>query len=147
MELQGTFSIDLLFSTLMILIVIGWASSLATDRIGLVDTSQEVIEARGLAENIARTVNQVYSGGNGHGIKIYTPTQICNRDYQIIINSSSVLVKIGNRRGLAYIVPRKISGSYILKNSQIVLYPGRCYNIVNIADGTGQYWIVIKQVI
>ena len=145
MDEQGTVSVDLLFAAFIFLIILGYTSTLILDRFNTVDRSQELVEARSLAENIAGAINQAYAGGNGHVIKIRTPDRINNDDkYHVEVNSSGVLVVLEDRRGLAYIIPQKFSKTYDnLQSSTIILSPAKEYVIINKREGKGDNWIVI----
>lgn len=147
MDSQGTISIDLLFATFMVLIMLGVMSALVSDRFNMVDESKELVEARSLAESIAGNINQVYAGGNGHIIKIKMPPQINNNsNYRVVVNSSGVLVRLEGRRGLSYITPDKLSSSLTpLESSTITLFPARNYVIINTQEGNGENWIVIME--
>ncbi|MCE5214540.1 MAG: hypothetical protein LLF83_07475 [Methanobacterium sp.] len=138
-------SVDFIFATFMVLIMVGVMSNLVSDRFNMVDESKELIDSRSLAESIAGSINQVYAGGNGHYIKISTPPEIGkNSNYCIMVNSSGVLVRLEGRRGMAYMIPELISNSPTsLKSSNIILFPARDYIILNKQDGNGENWIVI----
>lgn len=147
MESQGIISVDLLIATFMVMIMVGIMSFLILDRFNMADETQELAEARSLAENIAEAINQAYAGGNGHTIKITTPPQLNNnRNYKIMVNSSGVLVKMGGRRGIAHVIPDKISSSKSPKKFQITLLPGRNYVIVNKREGNGENLIYIDEI-
>lgn len=146
MDYKGTLSADLMFATLIILIIFGTMSYLILDRFNMVDEIQDLTEARSLAENVAVDINQAYAGGEGHMVEIRTPAQI-NQDgnYRIEVSSSEVLVKLEGRRGMAYIIPEKISATTSLKSATITMHPARKYLIINKKDGSGENWIVIKE--
>lgn len=147
MDHQGSLSIDLLFTTFIFLIIIGYTATLISDRFNTVDSSKELVEARSLAENIANAINQAYTGGDGHRIKIRMPNQI-NKDntYHVEVNSEGVMVVLKDRRGLAYIIPQKFSHTYnTLQNSKIRLDPAMEYVIINKREGMGDNWIVIME--
>lgn len=147
MENQGALSIDLLLTTFIFLLIMGYAVTLISDRFTTVDQSQELVEARSLAENIANSINQAYSGGDGHRVKIKMPAQIQhNYTYHVQVNSTGVLVIFGNRMGIAYIIPKKFSSKYnTLESSKIMLDPGKDYDIINKKDENGENWIVILE--
>lgn len=147
MDVQGTISIDFLFATFMILLMLVAMSNLILDRFNMVDESKELVEARSLAEYTAGSINQVYAGGNGHGIRISTPSQIGSySNYRIVVNSSGVLVRLQGRRGMAYLIPKMISNNpSLLKSSTVTLFPARNYLIINKLDGNGENWIVITE--
>lgn len=145
MDCQGTLSVDILFATFIFLIIIVSTVTLISDRFTIVDNSKELAEARSLAENIAGAVDQVYAGGSGHKIRIHMPNNL-NKDfkYTVTVNSSGVLVKLDGKKGLAYIIPNKISNDMDnLKSSTVTLSPGENYYIINEKDGKGDNWIVI----
>lgn len=145
MDRKGSLSVDLLFATFILLIIIGYTSTLISDRYNMVNDSRELVEARSLAESIAGAIDQVYAGGEGHTIKIKTPARINNYSYNVVVDSSGVLVKVGNRRGLAYLVPKKFSSDPTsLKSSTITLLPGKEYFVMNKREGNGENWIVIS---
>jgi hypothetical protein len=134
-----------MFATFIILIVLVNTSYIISDRFNLADESKELAEARCLAENIAGSINQVYAGGNGHKISIQLPSFLNkNNNYVVKVNSSGVLVDLDGRKGLAYIIPEKISkSSNVLESSTITLLPGNKYEIINKKDDSGNNWIVI----
>lgn len=147
MDHQGTISVDLLFATFIFLIILGYTSTLISDRFNTVDRSEELVEARSLAENIAGAINQAYAGGDGHVIKIKMPVKINKDDtYHVEVNSSGVLVILESRRGLAYVIPEKFSSTYnTLESSTIILNPGKEYVVMNKREGKGDNWIVIME--
>ena len=145
MDCIGSLSVDFIFATFMVLIMMGGISNLTMDRFNMVDESKELVEARSLAECIAGSVDQVYAGGNGHYIIVSTPPMLGkNSNYHILVNSSGVMVRLEGRRGLANIVPEMISDNpTTLKSSNVILLPSRNYIILNKLDGNGENWIVI----
>ncbi len=147
MDFKGSLSVDLFFATFMILIMLFYMSNLIMDKYNTAEESRELVEARNLAEYVACNIDQVYAGGNGHIAKINLPTQINQASYyKVTVDSSGVLVSIGGRKGLAYMVPKKISDSSLfLKNSTVTLLPGKNYIIINKKEGNGDNWIVIKE--
>lgn len=133
-------SADLLFATLMMIIVMGYTATIASDRFDMVSESQRLAEARSLAENVAGAINQVYAGGEGHTIKIKMPPSLNNdSSYQLQVNSSGVWVMPRYRTGLAYTVPKNIYFYYdSRKILNFYLYPNREYMITNVKDGGGE---------
>lgn len=146
MDEQGMLSVDLLFATFILVIIIGSTAMLISDRVDTVDESQRLVEARALAENVAGAIDQVYAGGEGQAIKIKMP-QMLNEDtnYRIRVNSSGVLVTTINRRGLAYVLPKKFSSNpKNLQSVTIIMYPSKEYTITNRRGANGDNWIVIE---
>ncbi len=139
MDQRGIMSVDLLFASLMMLIIIGYTATLASDRFDMVGESERLAEARNLAESIAGAINQAYAGGEGHCIRVKMPPSLGNDStYRVQVNSSGVLVMPKSRKGLAYTVPKRISN--------IILNPSKEYLIMNMKDGGGENCIVITEV-
>ncbi len=96
-----------------------------------------------LAENIAETVNKVYTGGNGHSITFNMPENINRKNYEATVNSTGAYVKIDGMIGKSFTAPHKISSSSELKNEKVTLLKGQNYTIKNVEDSDGYNWIVI----
>jgi hypothetical protein len=144
MDCYGALSIDFLLSILMVMVVMGSLSTIVSNGLDMAEQSDELVNARMLAEYVAGAIDQTYSGGNGHGIRIVTPPEIGGKYYKVTVNSSGVFIKIGGKDGQAHLVPQKISGTISLISSDVTLLPGRTYFILNIKDEDGYSWIVIK---
>ncbi|MDI6643489.1 MAG: hypothetical protein QME14_00395 [Methanobacteriaceae archaeon] len=117
---------------------------MTTDRIETVKTTEKLAHARNLAENIAKTINLVYSGGNGHSININLPKKVGDSNYRIRVNSSGVYITVDGMMGKANIIPKKLLNGEPPSYSQITLLPGRSYTIRNMEDKNGNSWIIIK---
>lgn len=148
MDNQGILSIDLLLTTFVLLLIITSTCELIYERFDMLEESQELVEARSLAEKVAGPIDQVYAAGDGHSIKIKMPAQIGkDSNYKVIVDSSGVLVDLEGRLGLAYIIPEKFSASSDkLESSTITLYPNKDYVIINKKKKNGDNWIVIYKV-
>lgn len=145
MDESGSLSIDILFTAFILLIIIIPSINLISDRFQLVDNSEELVEARSLAENIAGAIDQVYAGGNGHEIIINMPYHLNkNTRYKVTVNTSGVLVDLDGRKGLAHISPFMISNKPKPdKSTTVTLTPGNSYTIYNKKDESGVNWIII----
>ncbi|MGB9978012.1 hypothetical protein [Methanobacterium sp.] len=143
MDRRGIITIDLIFATLLIIIVAGSIITVISERMDTISQTEELSKARMTANNIAEAINKVYSGGTGHSINISLPDNITDKNYYINVNSSGVYVTIGGMIGKAHITPKKVSNSYLLDESQITMNRGSTYIIKNINDSDGYNWIVI----
>jgi hypothetical protein len=141
----GNLTVDFMFSIFLLLLVLASLTSLIWERLDMVEGSQELAQSRILLENIAGTINQVYAGGEGHSIRIHMPPHINQKEYQVTVNSSGVFMKLEGRRGWALMAPEKFSRDISLKNSAVTLLPDHEYLILNLKDGSGYSWIVIKE--
>jgi len=144
MDQVGTFSLDFILAISLFFIIITSMINVVNDRLDTVKTTEKLAHARNLAENIARTINLVYSGGNGHSIKINLPKKVGDSSYRIRVNSSGVYIMVDGMMGKASIIPKKLIYGETPGYSQITLLPGRSYTIHNMEDKNGDYWIIVK---
>jgi hypothetical protein len=142
MDSRGIVTVDLIFATLLIIIVAGSIITIASDRMDTASQTEELGKARITSENVAEAVNKVYSGGTGHSVTIKLP-DITDKNYYITVNSSGVYVTLDGMIGKAYIAPKKISGSNLLQETQITMHNGASYTIKNVNGSNGYNWIVI----
>lgn len=143
MENRGVMTVDLIFATLLIIVIAGSIITVVSDRTNSVSQTEELSKARMTADNVAEAINKVYSGGTGHSANISLPENITNKEYCVNVNSSGVYVKIGGMIGQAHIIPKKVSNSYLLDESEINMQCGSTYSIKNVNGSDGYNWIVI----
>jgi len=125
MDRRGIITADLIFASLIILIIASSIISLASERIDAASTTARLGNSRMIAENVAGAINKVYSGGNGHEVTLSLPANISGKDYEIRVNSSGVFVRTGGWFGKSYINPKRISGG------TVSMYGNRVYHIRN----------------
>ena len=145
MDNRGVMVVDLIFATLLIIIVAGSIITVVSDRIDTASQTEELSKARMTANNVAESINKVYSSGTGHFANISLANNITGKEYFMEVNSSGVYVTIGGMMGKAHITPKKISNSYRLDESQITMRCGSTYLIRNVNGSDGYNWIVITQ--
>lgn len=145
MDSRGVMTVDLIFATFLIIVVAGSIITIASDRIDTVSETGKVGNARMTAENIAGAINKVYSGGNGHSMTISLPADITGKKYYINVNSSGVYVNVDGMIGKAHITPKRISGSNLLHETQIIMHNGANYTIKNVNGSDGCSWILITE--
>ena len=143
MDNQGIMTVDLIFATLLIIIIAGSIITVISDRMNGVSQAEELTKARMTADNIAEAVNKVYSGGTGHSVNVNLPENITDKKYYVNVNSSGVYVIIDGMIGKAYVVPKKISNSYSLQETPVLMHGGATYEITNVNGSNGYNWIVI----
>ena len=143
MDSRGVMTVDLIFATLLIIILAGSIITVISDRMDTASQTEELGKARMMAESVAEAINQVYSSGTGHSQLISLPSNITNKNYYINVNSSGVYVTIDGMTGKAYIAPQKISTSYSLHETHIIMHNGASYIITNVNGSDGYNWIVI----
>lgn len=144
MDSKGQMSADLIFATLLIIIIMGSLVTIIADRMETVETTEELGNARMIAENVAEAVNKVYAGGNGHSVTITLPEDINDKNYSVTVNKDGVFVTIDGMKGKAYSAAKKVSNSFSLSNTNVVMQNNQSYTITNVKDpSTEEYWIVI----
>lgn len=143
MDSRGVMTVDLIFATLLIIILAGSIITVISDRMDTASQTEELGKARMIAENVAEAINKVYSGGTGHLQTISLSNNITNKNYYINVNSSGVYVTIDGMTGKAYTAPQKISASYLLDETQITMHNGANYTIKSVNSSDGYNWIVI----
>lgn len=137
MDSRGQLSADLIFATLLIIIIMGSLVTIIADRMETVTTTEELGNARMIAENVAEAVNKVYAGGNGHSLTITLPADINGQDYTVDVNANGVFVTINGKTGKAYTAAKRITLASPMVN-------GQNYTITNVKNkNTEEYWIVI----
>ncbi len=144
MDSYGAVAVDLIFATLIILIVAVGIIAIASERTEAAEEA-EFGTARMLAERVAEAINKVYAGGSGHMTNITLPCSIGNKtNYNITVNSSGVYIRIDGKIGKAYIASKKISSDEPPTNVNVTMLPGNTYTIYNIYHNYYN-WIVITQ--
>lgn len=141
----GNLSVDFLFSIFLFFLLMGGLTFLIADRYGMVEETQELAQSRSILDNIAFTINQVYSGGEGHSIRVQLPANINNKEYTITVNSTGVIIKLQGKKGWAIVAPQRFSSSILGESSTITMLSGRSYIVLNMKDDNGFNWIVIKE--
>lgn len=146
MDSRGIIASDLIFASILILMVIGSILTIVTERVDAVSKTEETGKARIIAENIAEAINKVYSGGNGHSANISLPANITDKNYEIKVNSSGVFVLIDGMIGKAHVAPKKFSNNDLFEEKNIYMHNNRKYSLKNVVDAHGNSWIVINEI-
>jgi hypothetical protein len=130
MDNDGWVSFDFMVASLIIILTIESIIPIVEERVDTANSVQEMAEGNILAENIAETVEMVYSGGKGCSIVYKMPPAISNKPYYITVNSSGVYIRFNGKMGIAFITPMWIS-----KNEEhhfnVVMQANKTYNISN----------------
>lgn len=124
---KGMATAELLFVTLIALVVIGSMLSLVTTGIN----NQEIGslgESRIAGETIAEALNTAYINGNGYSITIHLdPDPVFTAEIASAGNSSTLTVYNSGKNVTIPIIPKRFNSSYTLSS-------GKDYQIINI-DG------------
>ena len=140
MDSKGQMSAYFIFATLLVIIIMGSLVTIISDRMETVTTTEELGNARMIAENVAEAVNKVYAGGNGHSLTITLPADINDQDYTVNVNSNGVFIEINGNTGKAYIAAKRIT----VDTPDGQMHNGQNYKITNVKNpSTEEYWIEI----
>jgi uncharacterized membrane protein len=146
MDDQGVITIELIFVTMMMLIVVASIITAISERMDAAAETRELGTARMIAESVSEAINKVYSCGNGHMLKVTLPPHIEDKSYKITVNSGGVFIELDGMIGKAYIIPRKISDRVPPTDSEVVMQGNMNYTISNVKDSEGYDWVIITSV-
>ncbi|MGB9937159.1 MAG: hypothetical protein ACPK7O_05515 [Methanobacterium sp.] len=146
MDKRGIITVDLIFASLVLLIIIGSLLTVVSQRMDGFSNTEKLGKARMTAESTAESINKVYAGDNGHQITLNLPDKIANSNYNIKINSSGVFVFIDGMMGKSFINPQKISSDCKLNEESVIMHGNHNYIIKNMKGSDGNNWIVIEEI-
>jgi len=145
LDMNGWVSIDFMVASMIILLTIPGIVAISGDRFNSANSIHEIAIAKILTDNVAETIEMVYSGGEGCSIILEMPETIDNKPYYLNVNSSGVFVRFHGMMNCAFITPIMISNSIKKGSSNVFMQPGKFYNITNIKDEHGYTHIIIKR--
>ncbi len=139
---RALLNIDFLFSMLFMLIIVCSLILIANERLEGVQQLSESVEARLLSETISKSIDESFSGGEGHEVTIKMPSKLNGSDYRVEVNQSGVLVKIKGRCGYSFSYLKRIS-NFEMNQYTFTMLPERTYTIRNVKDKNNGHWVVI----
>ncbi len=122
MDNNGQLSAELLFATLILIIIVGSLMNIVSSGIGTADNA-EISKAKVLADTISRTINSVYSNGKGQYEVLELPDDF---NYTVTINNKEVNVLYENKTLTSSIIPKNH-----IKSVPITMNPGENYTVTN----------------
>ncbi|MGC9516092.1 MAG: hypothetical protein ACP5C3_00165 [Methanomicrobiales archaeon] len=123
MDLKGQVSVDLLFATLIAIIIIGSFVSLISSETETTQTA-ELGRARMVGEKIAEAINTVYTNGNGYSINVSMPSTTDLDMTAQVTTSGYVNIAYQEKSTSIRLIPRQ-------NISSITMTSGNRYNIRN----------------
>jgi len=138
---SGTLNIDFVISMFLLLVIMASVLSIAEGRLDMVQKADEAAQARSISETVASTIEEVYSGGEGHEIKIQMPPDIKGSYYHVKVNQSGVMVQVGGWSGYSYSFSKKIS-DYGMNQAEVTMQPKKNYTIRNVKEGKSNTVII-----
>ena len=152
MDSKGIINIELLFCTLIIILLLIINFPLIEQNL---DSNMEIDdenEGRFLLNHIANSINEVNSKGYGFNTKIKLPQSINGNRYSILVNKNEVIIEFNNKKGKSNINPIKLVDTNNKTIDNVQLYNGRAYLIKktlinnNHTNTINQSSILIRQV-
>jgi hypothetical protein len=143
---NGWVSVDLFVASIIVIIAVTSLTAIAGDRMLTTNSIQEISEAKILAENIATTIDSVYSNGEGYETLYKMPSNISGNPYIIVVNASGLFISFNHKMGYAHTTPMDISYGSAYGRTQFILKPDKKYKIVNIIDHNHKTHIIVTEV-
>ena len=152
MDSKGIINIELLFCTLIVILLLIVNLPMLEKGLNSNIEIQELSEGRFLTNHIANSINEVNSNEYGFKKKVKLPESIDGRFYKIIVNEKETIVEFNNKKGKSSINPIRLVDANNKSIENIELYNGRTYLIEktlindNHTDTINQSSILIRQV-
>ena len=152
MDSKGIINIELLFCTLIIILLLIINLPMIEQNLNSNMEIDENSEGRFLLNHIANSINEVNSKEYGFIKKIKLPQSINGKHYSILVNSNEVIVEFNNKKGKSNINPIKLVDTNNKTIENVQLYNGRTYLIKktlinnNQTNAINQSSILIRQV-
>ena len=152
MDSKGIINIELLFCTLIVILLLIVNLPMVENSLNSNIEIHENSKARSLSNHIANSINEVNSNENGFRKKIKLPESVDGKFYKVIVNERETIVEFNDKKGKSPINPIKLVDSSNKSIENMELYNGRAYliekRLVN-DNNTGtinQSSILIRQV-
>lgn len=122
MDDNGVLSIDLLLATFILIIAVGAMTTFISQSLDSTD-NMELSNAKALGDTIARSINSVYSNGNGSYIILDLPGDF---EYETKVVSGSVDILYDGKVSSSLLIPESN------KVNTVTMYPNESWEIRNI---------------
>ena len=152
MDSKGIINIELLFCTLIVILLLIVNLPMVENSLNSNIEIHENSKARSLSNHIANSINEVNSNENGFRKKIKLPESVDGKFYKVIVNERETIVEFNDKKGKSPINPIKLVDSSNKSIENMELYNGRAYLIEkrlvndNETDRINQSSILIRQV-
>lgn len=122
MDEKGVISLEAIFSIFIILLIAASILFYAQSNLESDKNIESSFSHRLILDNLANSINQVNSNGEGFSKKVLLPQK--EYAYKITVEKSKLTIEYSNKKGEVAILPADINGNY-------ELYGGRSYLIEN----------------
>ena len=129
MDSKGIINLELLFCTLIIILLLIITFPILEQNLNSNMEIEEEIEGRFLLNHIADSINEVNSKESGFNKKIKLPESINENHYSILVRNNEIILEFNNKKGKSNIDPIKLVDANNKTIDSVQLYNGRSYLI------------------
>ena len=129
MDSKGLINIELLFCTIIIVMILIVNFPILEHSIDSANEMDENSQGRFLLDSISASIDQVNSNNEGFSKKIKLPRSVDGNYYTILVNSNEIILEFNNKKGKAKIQPINLVDSNNRTLSKVQLYNGGSYII------------------
>lgn len=129
MDSRGIINIELLFCTLIIILLLIAILPMTDLKI---DSSMQIDEdsqGRFLLKHVSNSINEVNSKEYGFNKRLCMPDSINGNTYSVLVNGNEVILQFNNKKGKSNINPIKLVDSNNKTVESVQLFNGRNYLI------------------
>ena len=105
-------SIEFLILFVLFLIAVTFAMAVSVNRSHVISNAQQDLEAGRVLGSMAGKINIAYLEGDGFSMNLTLPESILRKDYDVEIQSNEVILRIGSRTYVDYILTTNVTGSF-----------------------------------
>ena len=129
MDSKGIINLELLFCTLIIILLLIIYFPMIEQNLSSTIEIEENSESRFLLNHISDSINEVNSKGQGFNKKIKLPESINDNYYSVIVKNNEILVEFNNKKGKSQINPINIVDANNKTIDSVQLFEGSTYLI------------------
>jgi hypothetical protein len=139
-------SVELLLTSVVFLIILSGIIGIVEERFETASLTREAAEARIISDEVAQSLEDAYSGGEGHEVLVEMPPGVNGKDYLVKVNSSGVFVDMDHRICFTTSSVPRVTGP---KHTEelLLLYPSETYQITHHRDENGNHFLVISEML
>ena len=142
MDSKGLMNIELLFCTLIIILLLIVTLPIIEENLNSNMEIEENSEGRLLLNHIANSINEVNSKQYGFEKKIRLSQSIDGNHYSILVNNHEAIIEFNNKKGKSHINPIRLVDDNNQTIDSVQLYNGRVYLIEKIVVNDNKTHII-----
>ena len=146
MDSKGIINIELLFCTLIVILLLIINFPMIEQNLNSNMEIEENSEGRFLLNHIANSINEVNSKEYGFNKKIRLPESINGNHYSVFVKKNEAILEFNNKKGKSNINPINLVDANNKTIENVQLYNGRTYLIKKTLINDNQSSILIRQI-